>query len=215
MLFRSNDGRYVLVTNTSDGTISVINAITLEEEDLVPDDPARPHTLGIQRIVLPPGARPNHIAISPLGDGMTGVVTDKFSGHIYEFYTHPEYLRTTGAFAGQVLATPRLVSKDIPVNGLIGIDYSPDGQWLTVTSAGLGSEFGADNTAESGYIFVLSVIGGEFAPARAVFATGPKPWGVTRSPVPGENVVGVAIRGSEPTGYSIIDLDTLDRKSVV
>ena len=46
------DGLYVIVTNTGEGTVSFIDAITLTEVDLVPDDPAFPQTLGVQRLRL-------------------------------------------------------------------------------------------------------------------------------------------------------------------
>ncbi|MCC7205279.1 MAG: tandem-95 repeat protein, partial [Phycisphaeraceae bacterium] len=187
----SPDGLLAFVTNTGDGTISVIDTIGLRELDMNPNTP------GLQRIAAgstpgvpdePVWGHPNYIALHPTLP--FGVATDRTSGKIFIFsFTDSR-------------ASVFDVALDVPVTGLTGVDFSPNGQYIYIASPGLGSWSGADDHAPAGYVFIWDVAQGKTV---GVLGGLQKPFGVTRSPIADKPFVAVAVRGSEVFGYTVID----------
>jgi hypothetical protein len=207
------DGTRAFVTNLGDGSISVIDLVTLQEVDV---NPALP---GLQRIRLPRGAQPYYLALHPTLP--IAVATDRASANTYWFLT--------GEDAAQVGVSDRATvfnvdpSGALLLTGLTGLDFSNDGSRLLVASPGRASFAGADNVSEAGRVFVIDTgmpVGWGISAVIAsgtlfrdmavisVLSTNPKPFGVTRSGLESQPFVAVAIRGSETTGYTLIRTNT-------
>ncbi len=191
------DGRYAFVTNTGEGTISIIDTITLTEIDLDSEIP------GIQRIVT--GNQPNYITLHP--EKSIGFATDRISGNLFEFSTDISHLKEKNvnryAQAHDVVqgAVPRLT-------GLTGIDVTADGNYLYIASPGQAPWWGSDDVFTPGYVFVYDIQQeGEYE-TIAIIPTGSKPFGVTAAPNTDDPYVAIAVRGSEKTGYTVINTDT-------
>jgi DNA-binding beta-propeller fold protein YncE len=208
----SKDGHYAFVSNRGEGTISVIDLVFFREIDLNLETPE------IDRIVLDPtgAAQPYYLAIHPTT--ALGAATDASRGVVYLF--------STGDTPGATLSALPLATLDITagiyVTGLTGIDFTPDGERLYVASPGRAVAYGNDATPFAGYVFVIDY---RERKQVAVLTTNQKPFGVTRSPLTANlgdprrleaayNSVAVAIRGDDPTGFTLFDDRGLSRSSV-
>jgi len=199
------DGRYAFVTNTGEGTISVVNTLTLEEVDLNPSAP------GIQRIVTGPGTQPFHIAIHPTAP--YGFATDRSSPQLtyYQFSTNlNDYLEPAKTFGA--VYTPSAIASSLDLFGAFGftglndVDFSADGRLAFFTSPGRAGLYGADELLPDGYLFISSLDAGVDG---TLLAVGPRPWGLAHVPNAQSQVEGVAVRANEGAGLLLVNTNIL------
>ncbi len=124
------DGTRLYVTNSAQGSISVIDAVALQEIDTVPDvvtdvvegeQVIDPDTEGNQGIPLPIGAKPFDLTVDP--DGRFVLVTDRGHGSVYVIDIDP-FSRTFHTVI-QTLSLEGTVGNLTPL-GLRGIAVSAD-----------------------------------------------------------------------------------------
>ncbi|AKC82887.1 hypothetical protein IMCC26134_09060 [Verrucomicrobia bacterium IMCC26134] len=203
----SADGRYVYVSNTAEGTISIIDAIALTEIDLKPSTPGV-----IDRIVLNGGnARPWYITLSPALGGTLphGFVTDRDSARVYEFSTD---LAGNDVTAPLAIYDLRILTGIKDLTGLTGITVTQGAgtNFLVVASPGAARWSGGDSGAEKGYIFWTPLTAsnlGDYGYNKRQFLSqevGYKPFGVT--PGARANQVAVAVRGNDIQGVKFFEL---------
>jgi YVTN family beta-propeller protein/YD repeat-containing protein len=116
----SADGLRVFVANSGEGTVSVIDTISLTEIDIYPDVLADPASIGLNRIRLgTPGAQPWFMALDP----DTGILylADRAGGYVYTVQTAGDRFAYTGAM--NVAASTGKALK-----GLTGIAVTEPGQ---------------------------------------------------------------------------------------
>ncbi|MCP4712557.1 MAG: hypothetical protein GY869_28360, partial [Planctomycetes bacterium] len=191
------DGRYAFVTNTGEGTISIIDTLTLTEIDLNPETPQT------DRIVT--GNQPNYITLHP--EKPIGFATDRISGNIFEFSTNLSHLKDSAI--NRHAQSHDVVHGAIPrLTGLTGIDVTADGETLYIASPGQAPWWGNDDVFTPGYVFVYDIQEEGKYETVAIIPTGPKPFGVTAAPDKDNPHVAIAVRGSEKTGYTVINTDT-------
>ncbi len=185
----SPDGRYAYVTNTNEGTISIIDLITLQEVSLDPTGNT------MQRIETP-GGHPFYIALS--ADGSTGMATDRDSGTVWQFTTDPT--SPTARFARPfTVATGVTGLTGITFNPTSGQPLSPEGQYVYIASPYHLSWAGTDDKIGVGYVYVYNYVTHQVV---AQVRTGAKPFGITATSNPDE--IAVAVRGQEATGFTTI-----------
>ncbi len=186
----SPDGRYAYVTNTNEGTISIIDLITLQEVNLDPTGNT------FQRIDTP-GGHPFYIALS--ADGKIGMATDRDTGVVWQFDADPTDHGTRYA-QPYTIATGITGLTGITFNPTSGDALSPEGQYVYIASPFHNSWAGTDNVPGVGYVYVYNYITHQVV---AQIRTGAKPIGVTATSDPDK--IAVAVRGSEATGYTLIN----------
>ena len=219
----SPDGLTAWVTNTGDGTISIIDLASLQVMNL---DPRGIYGNGSYALRLPTGASPNYLTIAPSGDNgaYTVFVDDRHDGELYIIQSGVIQDAIKGFGPRGAAGDVQSFAYDASIAGAEGIAvaYSHGavpGEYAYIASAGTGDQAGADNTLTAGAIYILQVgdlSGVTFSQSPSGFSTvrpmeiptDPKPFGVTSYDQNGHWYVGVTIRGNQPTGYTLIDCNT-------
>ncbi|HDR15969.1 MAG TPA: hypothetical protein ENN79_10895, partial [Desulfobacteraceae bacterium] len=205
----SIDGLRVFVSNSGEGTISVIDTISLTEIDIYPDALGEPDSFGMNRIALGTGrSQPWFMALDP----DTGIlyISDRAGPYVYTVETAGDRFAFTGSMNVAAGTGMRL-------NGLTGIAVTEPGEtsgvrYLAVATPGVndhwyGGDFGFDPKSP-GYLFYGPLIGGWVEDFRHLEA-GYKPYGVTAGKEPTQ--VAVAVRGHDGDGMVVYNLLTDSR----
>ena len=192
----TNDWTRAYVTLQNDHGVAVLDAESLQEIDVLPDNSMVPSTLGVNHIVLPGYAEPYWAAVSPDDDFL--YVSDFRLPTVYVIDINPEsttYNTLVAVMNGPTSAAPV---------GLRGLTVSPDGTRvvvgapaLTANNIGAVLVFDTDPKSQTYHQFLSKVIAGV------------NPTGITW--VPGytnefafvdeaANDIGLAIVQLDPTG---------------
>jgi len=186
--------RLLLVTNSGEGTLSVINTQTMGELDMKPETPGT-----LDRVSL--GGSPGPIAIGQqkafvyIGDLSRPVFHQIGLGSLTNGQTHDLSTALPG----------------ITLTSFAGVGVSSDGHYVYLATPGAASWRGTDNVGTQGYLLQWDT---EKRLVVGSLALGAKPFGVRVVPRQdadglGKDYVLVAVRGSEPTGFTVVDPETM------
>ncbi|MBW6486598.1 MAG: Ig-like domain-containing protein [Syntrophobacterales bacterium] len=192
----SPDGLRVFVSNSGDGTVSVIDALTLKVID------TDPIALGVNHVKINEGhSQPWFMALDP----DTGIlyISERAGAYVYTMTTKGDAFYYTGSM--KVGGAERLT-------GLTGIavteaDLKTGKRYLAVATPGVddhwyGGDFGFD-PRNPGYLYYGLLEDGRVKTFQRIEA-GFKPFGVTAGKSPYE--VAVAVRGSDAVGMVVFNL---------
>jgi hypothetical protein len=197
----SPDGLRVFVSNSGEGTISIIDTLTLKEIDVDPSSP------GLDRIKLNEGnSQPWFMALDP--DTGWLYISERTGPYVYGVTTKADDFHYRGFM--KVGGTERLT-------GLTGIavtaaDPKTGNRYLSVATPGekdhwYGGDFGFDPRYPGYLYYGLLVDGGNngiWVQSFQRLEAGYKPFGVTAGKSPYE--VAVAVRGSDVIGMAVFNL---------
>ncbi|HUB24490.1 MAG TPA: CARDB domain-containing protein, partial [Tepidisphaeraceae bacterium] len=220
----SPDGLTVYVTDTGDGAITVIDALTLsviniESSQGAYSDNPNPSELKLPGNINGPAA-PNYITCGPeLSNGTYEVyVDDRHDGNLYIFNSSIVEKAITGTDP-QTQITVYDYTQGQQNLGATGIAYDDGstlggtfGGFVYIANTGEIDQAGSDDVTGVGYVYIVQVADENDVPINPVtithIITGPKPYGVAAYNDGTNNYVVVTVRADTTgAGYTVIDAD--------
>jgi DNA-binding beta-propeller fold protein YncE len=191
----TKDGRTVFVSNSGEGTITVIDTATLLPIDCDPSTPLRVDGLYT-------GGSPGPMVLHPQ-EAML-YVADLERPLLYVLPADATALG--GAPSAEVFDLGAGLPDEC--HGFTGMDISPQGGWLFLATPGEASWRGTDDVAAAGYLLRWDTEGES---TDGLLPIGAKPFGVRVAPSPstGALYACVAVRGREATGFTVVDAETM------